>query len=291
LGGSAHIDSGHNFRSGDIQLHLHPHWLTSEYRNGRYFPSGNFTLSHYRNYTYPKNIQGIIENAVALLNEIGREVKPDYRCIAYRGGGFNLAPDTDLIINALYNCGIRIDCSVTKGYYFESDIQKSDYRKMPDKANWFISLNGELNNDAGNGILEIPIASMPPFIKHRMPRFYKKLKNKNKYKSMRYDHTGTGYIGGIPNFKSKILNALYSPFFLSFDYLTHDLSLIDNIIRYTIGKYRNEDHIMLCAVSHPKFFGEYQFSLFHDAVSIIKSKYSDLLNFTTCQKIYNILEL
>ena len=275
----------------DIQLHLHPHWLTSKYRNGTYFPSNNFTLSHYRNNIYPNNISGIIENAVALLNEIGREVNPDFHCLAYRGGGFNLAPDTDLIINALYQYGIRIDSSIARGYYFRSNIQTSDYRKTPDKANWFISLNGELNSEANNGILEIPIASMPPYFIHRMKRYYKKIRNKKRYKSIHYDHTGTGYIGKIPDFRSKILNVIYSPFFFSFDYLTYDISLIDEIIRYNMRKYHKEDQIMLCAVSHPKFFGEYQLSLFHDAVSFIKSKYSGLLNFTTFRDIACILRL
>ena len=33
----------------DIQLHLHPHWLTSDYKNGVFIPSNDFMLSDFKN--------------------------------------------------------------------------------------------------------------------------------------------------------------------------------------------------------------------------------------------------
>lgn len=271
--------------NNDVQLHVHPHWLTSEYRNGNYTPSTKFCLADYKNEKYPNNIDGIISNSVNLLTELCRKTQSDYRCVAYRGGGYNIQPDTDKIFTALFNNGIRIDSSILKYYYFKSQFQLEDYRVTPKQANWFISLEGEFTKVSENGIFEIPPTSMPPYIHQRIGRMVKKVKNKKLYAKMRYDHTGRSYPVKVPGFKSKVFQAIYSPVSLSFDSFTTDMSAIESIIKYSLKKYGNE--MILCATSHPKVFGEYQFSLLRDTISLVKTKYSDIIEFSTFQKIAN----
>jgi len=157
----------------EIQLHIHPHWLNSRYENGQFYPSGSKILSNFKHGNYPLNIPGIIETAAGELNQIiGKNSNSG--CIAYRGGGFNLQPDTDIILSSLYKNGIRYDSSIIKGYYYKSDIQEEDFRKMPSKANWMIPLDGPLNSMSNEGILEITIASMPATPYYRLTRVYKK---------------------------------------------------------------------------------------------------------------------
>jgi len=84
--------------------------------------------------------------------------------IAYRAGGYNLFPETKRILKALSENGIKVDTSMSRGYYFKSDFSSIDYRKLPDKPNWYIDPNGDFSKDAPTGIYEVPIAGKPKSI-------------------------------------------------------------------------------------------------------------------------------
>jgi hypothetical protein len=258
----------------EVQLHIHPHWLNSKYENGQFYPSNAKILSKFRNEEYPHNIQGIIESSARELNEICSS-KANSECIAYRGGGFNLQPDTDIILSNLYKNGIRYDSSIIKGYYFKSDIQEEDFRKMPKKANWIIPLEGPLNFTAKEGIMEIPIASMPAKPYYRLSRIYKKIINKKLYNSLKHNHGGTGHVGNKPDFTGRINSFIYSPFTLSFDYLYQDLSILDKIIKYQLKVYKEEKEITLSLISHPKALGSYHLQQMDKFIDLIRTRYKD----------------
>ncbi len=141
----------------DVQLHIHPHWLNSNYENGTYIPSNDFALSDFENERLFSGIDGIVKMSVENLNLICKEVDPDYKCIANRAGGFNLAPATEKIIDSLYAAGIRYDSSMAKGYYFKSGISEVDFRHLPSNANWKIDSTNLRVPSPDRGILEIPI--------------------------------------------------------------------------------------------------------------------------------------
>lgn len=271
----------------DVQLHIHPHWRVSEYKKGKYIPSPKLGLDAFENETSPSDISGIIKEAIQELHLICREVRPDYQCIAYRAGCYSIQPATDKIFQALYDNGIRIDSSVVKGLFWKTSELNVDYRKIYQKNSWFINLNGELDKEATHGIFEIPVTTMPTFLKQRIDRIKKKIKNKRKYRELAYNHTGLGYAGTTASgTKYKILNAVYSPLVLSFDNLTTDIKLIDQIISYNLKKHKGEESIILCANSHPKCFGIHQLQLFEDSVKLIQEKYANLIEFTTFDEIY-----
>jgi hypothetical protein len=261
----------------EVQLHLHPHWLNSTFENGRYYPSSSKILSNFRNEEYPLNIEGIIEAGAKSLNEICSSGKP-YKCIAYRGGGYNLRPDTDIIFKSLYNNGIKFDSSIIKGYYFKSDIQEADFRRMPEKANWIIPLEGPLNAFANTGIMEIPIASMPVNLYFRLLRIYNKTKNRNLYKQLKYDNTGIGHTGRKSDLAVRINNFIYSPLVLSFDHLHQDMYFLDAIIKHQFKIYRKEEEIALCVNSHPKTMGSFHLKQMEKFIDMIQSKYKDSIN-------------
>ncbi|HEY4798602.1 MAG TPA: hypothetical protein VII99_05940, partial [Bacteroidia bacterium] len=81
----------------DVQLHLHPHWLTSDFKSGSFVPSSDFKLSDFRNKKYPDDIAGIIEKGVDFLRSSCKPADSNYNCIAFRSGGYNLEPASDII--------------------------------------------------------------------------------------------------------------------------------------------------------------------------------------------------
>jgi hypothetical protein len=261
----------------EVQLHIHPHWLDSLYENGKYKPSNSKILSNFRDHPYPLNIGGIIESSASELNEIC-SVTGKYRCIAYRGGGYNLQPDTDLILTSLYNNGIRFDSSVIKGYYFESDIQNEDFRRMPVKANWKIPLEGPINSIGENGIMEIPIASMPAGPVSRLHRIYKKIRYKSLYRQLKYDNKGTGHTGKKASLTGKIKSSLFAPLVLSFDHLHLGIAELDSIIRHQLSIYRNENEIALCVNSHPKTMGPHHLGQMAKFIDLVEQKYGDTIS-------------
>ncbi|MDR2145954.1 MAG: hypothetical protein LBE91_05810, partial [Tannerella sp.] len=74
------ISGGH-----DVQLHIHPHWLTSEYDGKNFHPSNDFSLSDFRNDTKFGGIPGIVKRAVDSL----RETVAQYNTIQYNTIQYN----------------------------------------------------------------------------------------------------------------------------------------------------------------------------------------------------------
>jgi hypothetical protein len=263
-------------KNHEVQLHIHPHWINSRYENGTYYPSDWKILSKFKNEQFPLNIEGIIGTASQELNEICAG-NANYNCIAYRGGGYNLQPETNIILTNLYKNGIRYDSSIIKGYYFKSDIQEEDFRKMPSKANWIIPFEGPLNGSAETGIMEVPIASMPATPCNRFLRIYNKLKNKNLYNQLKYDNKGIGHTGKEKDLAGRIKTTIWAPLVLSFDHLHQDLTMLDSIIKYQFKVYKGEKEIAVCLNSHPKTLGPYHLEQMAKFIDLIESKYKDTI--------------
>ncbi len=269
----------------DIQLHIHPHWIASSYKNGNFIPSRKFKLSDFKNSVGDESIESIISDSVRLINELCN-IETNYKCIAYRGGGYNLRPETGRIFKALFNQGVRIDSSIVKGLFSKSDLRNEDYRKMPSKSNWFINLDGRLDKEVEKGLLEIPVTTMPVFPKYRIERVVKKLKNKKHYANIAYKHGGQGFNFVVDNFVNKLRNAYFAPLVLSFDNLTTDVNNLEQIMKYSLRKYSNEKEIILCANSHPKAFGEHQYKLMSDFIDLIRNKYGQIVEFVTYKDVF-----
>ncbi|RJO60856.1 hypothetical protein C4544_04235 [candidate division WS5 bacterium] len=276
------LDSRH-----DVQLHVHPHWIDSEYRDGRFIPSRNYKLADFYDHPCPNNIQGIVKQGIDFLKEITAH-HHGHLCIAYRAGGYNLSPQTQLIISALYNNGIRIDSSVTKGFYFKSEISEIDYRRMPDNANWFISKDGTLDQVAASGILEVPIACRPRGTMNNLPFLIKRVL----FKHRAYNSCGKGIHGGHTSVLEK-LKRLFprSVWMLSFDNYTETVRDLMKTINIYINSHQEDNTIICSSISHPKSMGKYGLTLMRDFVNKIRQDYGDSIEFCTYQQIYHELNL
>jgi hypothetical protein len=262
----------------DVQLHLHPHWLTSSFRNDTFIPSEDFKLADFKhNDIYP--IDEIIKKGIKFLLQVCKRADSDYQCIAFRAGGYNLERETEEIFTSLYRNGIRFDSSISKGYYFRSSLSEINYMNMPAPPNWLIGLDGELRKQGKNGILEVPIASIPktPF---EMP---------TRFKLKRLAHQGPPnhgfqiHEGKPPNLASKI-KMMFSSRMLSFDNYTLSPVYLMRILDYNVRKYQQNKDVILSISGHPKSMGDYSFSLMDSFVKSVREKYSDV-EFTTFTKL------
>ena len=254
----------------DVQLHIHPHWLTTTYKDPDYHPSRDFGLSDFKNNSEFGGISGIIRSGIEELNTICREVNPEYQCIAYRAGGYNIAPCTTEIFKALQAEGILYDSSIAPGYFFKSTISEVDFTKLPKKPNWFIDAENFQNSSANSGVLEIPIATTPksPF---EIPTLFKMKK---------YAFRAPLSHGGMIHSEEKIdiisrLKMLFAARMLSFDNYTLSLKYLLHIVDYQVRKYKSEDLLMFSVVSHPKSMSDYSFELMEGFVREIQKNYPD----------------
>jgi len=256
----------------DIQLHLHPHWFTSSFENGIYKPSKDFRLADFNE----KEISDMVVQSINYLNDVAKQVKPDYTCLAFRAGGFNLE-NSPLIFKILAENGIRIDTSLCHGYCFASDISTIDYSDLPNQSNWFFA-NGKYEIPTDMGIYEIPIAGKkktvfeaPTFIKTKL---YKNRKPVNGGKMIHSNHKLT--------FQQRIKRA-FSARMLSFDNYTYSTRYLMKVLNDNIKRFHHQNTINLAVISHPKSMDWYNFQLMEDFIVSAQKQYGDQIAFTTFQ--------
>ena len=256
----------------DIQLHLHPHWFTSSFENGIYKPSKDFRLADFNE----KEIAAMVAQGIDYLNDVAKTVNPDYTCLAFRAGGFNLE-NSPMIFKILTENGIQIDSSLCHGYYFASDISTVDYSNLPNQSNWFFT-HGNYNVPTCTGMYEIPIAGkkksileVPTFIK---VNFLRDRMPENRGKVIHANHK--------LSFQKKIKKAL-SARMLSFDNYTCSARFLMNILHDNIKRFSSQEEISLAIISHPKTMDWYNYQLMEDVIVSAKKRYGDQLVFTTFQ--------
>ncbi len=268
----------------DVQLHIHPHWLTTTFNNGKFLPSSDFKLADFSDHPV-WSIEKIVIQSYKLLTEICSSAINDYQCVAYRAGGYNLHPNSHQIIKALFSCGIRFDSSICKNYRFSSALSEVDFSHMPVRPNWFIGNDGDYSKDADVGILEIPIAGMPKTLFEVPTRF--KLK---KFASQAPADHGMQIHQGKKSDIRKRIKQMFSSRMLTFDNYTYSTSYLIKILEYNFHKYREYDDLYLCAIGHPKTMSAYSFQMLKDFVIRVKEKYKDQVEFYTYRKLYNELK-
>lgn len=276
---AAALAAGH-----DVQLHIHPHWITSTFAHGVYRPSADFALSDFEYGESPDNIPGIIGRAHDFLSSLCRSYAADYRCVAYRAGGHNLSPATDAILTSLYENGVRIDSSIVKGFRFHSGISSVDLTGMPKSANWTIPLSGPLQAQSQAGIFEIPVASKPRTALNNVPFLIRRVLHRKRA----HDPGGPSIHSAHTPIVQKLARLFpRSAWALSFDDAAHSVDDLLDIFSAHVDAHEGSDDIVCAAVSHPKSMGEYERGLMRSFVGRARARYGDTLEFTTYRAIYD----
>jgi len=155
------IGGGH-----DVQLHLHPHWMTSKFDGQKwYIDESKFKLSdvgygHIKSQDF-ESAEGLIFQGKDYLERLLRPVDPSYQCIAFRAGGYGIQPGERELISALLSAGFKIDSSIVPGMFFKSKVNEIDFRRIPSKLNYRMGPQYGINKEDNLGIFEIPIAAYP----------------------------------------------------------------------------------------------------------------------------------
>jgi hypothetical protein len=254
----------------DVQLHLHPHWLKTDIKENQFVTDAPFSLSDYTD----QEIRFFIQTGVETLNLMGQEVQNDYHCTAFRAGGYNFGNKQSLIVDLLYQYGIRYDASIAKGYYFKSDRSIVDYRVCPTQPHWFLQ---GINQD--HQILEIPIGSKPKSWLE-IPTFLKikwfKNRSVNRGKMI---HTYTKFT------LSEKWNQFFSSRMVTVDNYTFSFPFLKSMIHYHLKIHKNEDKMAFCLIGHPKAMGDYSFFLLETLIDDIQNNNNNQLNIKTFKNI------
>lgn len=222
----------------DIQLHIHPQWLYSEYSvNGWKIETQPYKLSDLE----PSDAKTLFAKAKSLLEQIIN--KPIY---VFRAGGYSLQTYTGYAELFSEN-GILIDSSVLKGAVTKSDFQEYDFRLCPRYGRYKFTDNLMLEDPTGK-FFELPI------FRHQVSFFYyvyKKL-----LINRQYDRTKIGDGTGIGDFIKNKPSILFKLFHLFVDnYRTASIDTYSSVyLTYLFEKHRGTNSEDFVIIGHPKNF-------------------------------------
>lgn len=149
----------------DVQLHIHTSWLYAERINGQIILSNNGYRLHDFGFGSVGRASQIIQNGIDYLERTCSICKHDYKCVAYRAGGFSVQPEQELF-STLVEKGIRIDSSVVPHMYAQNS-NTYNFSNVPAGLNWWIDPRKGIpfeTEKTSRSILEIPIATVRPRI-------------------------------------------------------------------------------------------------------------------------------
>ena len=142
-------------RGHRIELHLHPHWVDAKYNGDGTWDYSDYT--HYSLYSLsPEQRKKMFKEGTAYLNELAREVDPNYKICAFRAGGWTIQP-FDELKDCFKDNGIIIDSSVMFGACRDNKYSKYDFRTAPNKETY--KFTDDVCKEVCHGdFIEVPIS-------------------------------------------------------------------------------------------------------------------------------------
>lgn len=231
----------------DLQLHIHPHWEDSMYKNGEW----NIDASRYRLADWSdKKIQKIVTSYKDFLEQFCVNNK----VFAYRAGGWCIQP-FNKITSALKENDVWLDSTVYDGGYQEDEARYFDFRGAPAQAKW--KFEGDpLNPDQTGSFFEIPISSYKV-----SPIFYWKLAFTKLLDNSKHKTFGDG--GPLPASKKWILQKLLLPSNTVVSIDGYKASFLERAFEYYQTAKPNADFVI---IGHPKAMTEYSLQKFEEFV-------------------------
>ena len=145
----------------DIQLHIHPEWVSSEFSNGVWhFKENTSSLNDLGfNKKHEYSAPFIVSSAKQYLEDLISPINKDYKCFIFRAGGWLIQP-SNKIIELLIENNINVDSSVISGFLSPRTDYTIDFRSLPNKTSWFVNPKEDIIEDSNNDeFLEITIGS------------------------------------------------------------------------------------------------------------------------------------
>ena len=136
----------------DVQLHLHPQWHAAKYNEDNKWL---LDMSHWRIGDIPyTEILKYIKSGKSWIENLLHPTSKDYRCIAFRAGGWCIQPSHE-VIRGLIECGLLIDSTVAPGYRSYAKGEWCNFTCTPDNAYWRV--DSDVCSASKTGLWEVPI--------------------------------------------------------------------------------------------------------------------------------------
>lgn len=272
-------------RGHDVQLHIHPHWLTANYHNGqwRYNPA-DFRLHSFGFSESGHTGRQIIAEGKKYLDELLRPDDDSYECIAFRAGGWCLQPEQEFL-QALAAEGILIDTTVYYGGFCKDENRFFDYRRVPKKLNWWIDpqkgLEYEASQASGN-LYEVVIGSygfLPMLgLKKLMLRPYR-MRSKGKANNV----LGRSIDSLVnENFRQRMFNKVQRFFFqpIIFDFDSACYEAMMTLLKHYLKQFDcvNQE-LYISMIGHPKTLTEESLGEIEKFCESVTENYSQVVRF------------
>lgn len=272
----------------DVQLHLHPHWLHSQWTGSEWHPATDrMYLAELGFNDTPDSAPAIIKRGVDYLTELLRPVMPDYRCLAFRAAGLALQPQERELIASLLEAGIEMDSSVAKNILLKLDTVNIDYRNVPTAANWYLSAVDGINSDASSGLFEIPIATFQSNLSTRLGFLWRRARSLGMRRGAGISRSArqTRWSGLRTMIAYNLRFVSTNPWFsLSCDTKGMNCQMLVNGLNNYVEQHRDSQNLFVSMITHPKLLFEPQLELLNEFVAEVCSKYGELIRFVTCRE-------
>ncbi|MFN5347485.1 MAG: hypothetical protein ACK44N_08855 [Bacteroidota bacterium] len=240
----------------DIQLHIHPHWEDSFYRDGKWhIIAKRYKLSDFD----ADNIERIVATYKQKLESL---TAPD-SIFAFRAGGWCIQP-FEKFKSAFLKNNITVDSSVFRNGKYSSEQYSYDFTNAPNLSSW--NFDNDPCKPKEGPFKEIPIGSIK-----NSPLFYWKLFLLGRINPYEHKPLGDGVPIAAPGMRKKLLTQ-FTQNTVSID--GYNAALLSKALRQHKGK--NE----LVIIGHPKSLTRFGLKVLDRFISENKNKYQ----FTTFQK-------
>jgi hypothetical protein len=240
----------------DIQLHIHPHWEDSFYRDGKWhIIAKRYKLSDFDD----ENIERIVATYKQKLESL---TAPD-SIFAFRAGGWCIQP-FEKFKSAFIKNNISVDSSVFRNGKYSSEQYSYDFTNVPDLSSW--NFDNDPCKPKEGPFKEIPIGSIK-----NSPLFYWKLFLLGRINPYEHKPLGDGVPIAAPGMRKKLLTQ-FTLNTVSVD--GYNAALLNKALRQHKGK--NE----LVIIGHPKSLTRFGLKALDRFISENKNKHQ----FTTFQK-------
>jgi hypothetical protein len=112
-------------RGHDVQLHLHPQWDGATWDGGRWRLTAPWSILDHP----PERVRALVRAGREYLEGLLRPLDAGYRCVAFRGGSWCIAPGAH-VLPALIDNGILLDVSLVGGIRYDNAVVRLDYRHL-----------------------------------------------------------------------------------------------------------------------------------------------------------------
>ncbi|MCI8483534.1 MAG: hypothetical protein HFH41_04255 [Lachnospiraceae bacterium] len=275
-----------NEKGQDVQLHLHPNWMKSTWENGKWNMDVDSYKLHYFSKESSSSMEEIFQMGKEYLEKQLEEDK-DYKCIAYRAGGFCLQPE-EKIIACMLKYQIGIESSVAPRLVAKGAVNDYDFQKVPQKLNWWINAKKGISHDAEKSekaVFEVPVGTVRNNVFRflKVPREDWHVPNHPVYgSSIKFPHKRERKLSALVR---NVWRRAFGYGILSLDSRGYKILFGDLQLLYKKYHCRDQD-AYVSLICHPKLADQKTIDNMENLIEMVK-KNSDKFAFVNMREIYD----